>query len=179
MKNNWYVFTGGPSCGKTTLITEFERFGYPTVPEAARAVIDEGLALGKTVEEMREDERGFQDAILRQKIALEASLEPRTITFLDRGIHDTQAYMDLQGLPMESWALEAIRTAKYRKVFWLEPLANFERDYARIETVDEVAALNGLLFEVYANAGMEPIRVPAVGVPDRVQFILDHVYNDR
>ncbi len=179
MNNNWYVFTGGPSSGKTTLVSEFERLGFITVPEAARVVIDEGLASGKSVEEMRADERAFQDAILRRKIALEAGLNPRNITFHDRGRHDTQAYMKLQGLDVEDWALEAIGSARYKKVFWLEPLPTYERDYARTETMDEVVALNSLLFEVYVEAGMDPVRVPALNIPSRVQFILDHVYNDR
>ncbi len=176
MTNSWYVLTGGPSCGKTTLVGEFERLGYHTVPEAARLVIDEGIAEGRTIEEIREDELDFQNTIMRRKIAIETSLEPRNITFLDRGMHDTEAYMNLHNFDMEEWVVTAIRAAQYRKIFWLEPLADYEQDYARTESAEQIATLNGLLFRTYADAGMEPIRVPAASVPNRVQLILGHVY---
>ena len=46
--SSWYVITGGPSTGKTTLLEELAKRGYKTIPEVARVVIDEGIAAGKT-----------------------------------------------------------------------------------------------------------------------------------
>ena len=41
MKNTqWYVITGPPCSGKTTLIDKLEALGYPVVHEVARWVIE-------------------------------------------------------------------------------------------------------------------------------------------
>lgn len=39
--NNFYVLTGGPGVGKTTLLEELERRNYEIVPEIARELIKE------------------------------------------------------------------------------------------------------------------------------------------
>lgn len=36
------VLTGGPCCGKTTLIEELNKRGYPVLHETAREVLNEG-----------------------------------------------------------------------------------------------------------------------------------------
>src|SRR6185312_6669514 len=46
-----YVLTGGPCAGKTTVILELQKRGYHVLEEAARSVIDEMLAQGKTLDD--------------------------------------------------------------------------------------------------------------------------------
>lgn len=38
--NNFYVLTGGPAVGKTTLLKEMQKRGYKIVPEIARGLIE-------------------------------------------------------------------------------------------------------------------------------------------
>jgi predicted ATPase len=40
---NLYVVTGGPGTGKTTVLRELERKGFPCVPEVARQLIQEQM----------------------------------------------------------------------------------------------------------------------------------------
>ena len=46
-ETNWYVITGAPSSGKSSVIRELENLGYRVVHEVARAYIEEELKKGK------------------------------------------------------------------------------------------------------------------------------------
>lgn len=46
MSDHFFVVTGGPSAGKTSLITELTRRGFHTIPESGRAIIREEMQSG-------------------------------------------------------------------------------------------------------------------------------------
>ena len=173
MSNNWYVITGGPSTGKTTLLEELEKLGHKTVAEAARSVIDEALKKGISIEQLRTDEKQFQHDVVKLKAEIEALNDQTALTFFDRGMHDTIAYLRYYGFTIEDWVLELMRNAKYKKVFLLEPLSTYKQDYARTEDHDFTKGLQAFLKRAYTEYGMEPVSVPALSVNQRVQFILD------
>ena len=56
-QTNWYVITGGPSTGKTTIIDLLQKKGYKTTIEHARHYIDTMHDDGQTVEEIRSNKR--------------------------------------------------------------------------------------------------------------------------
>lgn len=97
-KSNWYVITGGPSSGKTTLIKELSKLGFITCPEAARILIDKGIKNGKSVKEIRGDEAEFQKRVLKMKIEKEKKMPRNKIVFFDRAIPDSIAYYQIFGL---------------------------------------------------------------------------------
>ncbi|HVA10932.1 MAG TPA: ATP-binding protein [Candidatus Dormibacteraeota bacterium] len=173
--NNWYVITGGPSAGKTTLISRLEQLGYQTVPEAARVIIDKAVAKGLAAGELRSDEKHFQEDVARLKTKLEAKYDKNTPTFFDRGMHDTLAYLRLYDFRIEKWVEELMPRSNYKKVFLLEPLGDYEQDYARTESRDTVKQLHQLLHEAYAEYGMKPIRIKATTVDERLKTILDQI----
>jgi len=173
-RNNWYVVTGGPSTGKTTLLAELENLGYQVIPEAARAVIDEAIANGITPQELRADEKKFQESVAIMKAKTESSLDPTVITFFDRGMHDTLAYMRYYSFVIDDWVND-LMDARYKKVFLLERLPQFESDYARTEDTQFVDAIDQLLQDAYTEHGMPPIPVPAVSVDARIKLVTHHI----
>lgn len=175
LSNNWYVITGGPSTGKTTLLAELEKLGHKTIPEAARSVIDQAIDKGISVEELRSDEQRFQADVIRLKEKIEASLDKSLLTFFDRGMQDSLAYIRHYGFSIEDWVMAMMDKASYRKVFLLEPLPVFQRDYARTEDHDFAKSLNKLLYVVYSEFNMEPVNIPAGSLEDRVRMILDMI----
>lgn len=177
--NNWYVITGGPSSGKTTLLSELEKLGHKTIPEAARTIIDEALKKGILVEELRSDEKHFQDEVARLKEKIEASHDTGVLTFFDRGMHDTLAYLRHYGFEIEQWLEKLLKKSNYQKVFLLERLPIFEKDYARTEDQDFSESIHKLLHEAYSEFGMKPISVPALNLSDRTKFILDKVKTEQ
>ncbi|MFA5188775.1 MAG: ATP-binding protein [Patescibacteria group bacterium] len=183
--NNWYVLTGAPCSGKTTLIEMLQEKGFQTTPELARVYIDEQLAKGITLEELRQDELAFQRKILQFKIDFEKKLDPQSIIFLDRGIPDSQAYYKLCGLENDPILAEAVRNSVYKKVFLFEswPL---EKDYARTETPEGQIKLYKYLQEAYQKLNIPLIKVPVVHKTDknnlpinwrekRLSYILDNL----
>lgn len=54
---NWYVITGGPGSGKTTTLNHLNMLGYHTTIEHARHFIDRQMITGKTVKEIRENQK--------------------------------------------------------------------------------------------------------------------------
>ena len=78
------IVTGGPSAGKTTLLTELAAMGYAIVDESARAIIAERLARG---ESPRPNPAAFAREILRRDIQKYVN-QPQglTWTFFDRSL---------------------------------------------------------------------------------------------
>ena len=169
-QSKWYVVTGVPSSGKTTVLNHLAKEGYKVVPEAARTLIDQEMAEGRSVAEIRSNERGFQRRVTALKIKLESELPLKQIIFLDRAMPDSIAYYALCGIdPGE--ALAVCRRNLYQKVFLMEPIT-FTQDYARTESPEAIARLNDLLRDAYKQLGYEVVAVPAMSVEDRVRFIM-------
>lgn len=174
--NNWFVLTGGPSSGKTTLINELTKLGYVAVPEAARLYFESRLARGQSIEDIRADEKYCQEEICRLKIYIE-NLQPKLpITFFDRGMQDTLAYMRYYNYPIDPWIYEACDQADYQKIFLLEPLDTFEKDEVRSTEPDNFAQeITSLLREAYEETDQAVELVPVMPVADRLQYILDRI----
>lgn len=176
--NNWYVITGAASVGKTTLINALANEGYHTVQEAATAYMQEQFDTGKTLDELRKDEETFQLAIAHKKALYESSQDPTELTFFDRGMHETVAFLRHFNIPIDTKTDALMRASNYKKVFILEPLDIFEQTKYRPndkEDIEFVRIFTKLLESVYSEYGYTPVRVPAVSVEDRVKFVLSHL----
>jgi len=170
---NWYVITGGPSSGKTTVLKELAKMGYVIYPEAARVFIDKEMAKVKTLPEIRGNEAKFQRKVLKIKIDVEKSAPMDKIVFFDRAIPDSIAYYQVVGLD-SSEVLKFCQKGRYRKIFLFEQLP-FDQDYARIEDGKTIKKLNKLLKESYENLGYEVIEIPAMPVEERLKKILSEI----
>jgi predicted ATPase len=169
----WYVITGAPCAGKTSVILDLERRGHPVVHETARAYIEERQSAGESLALIRADELAFEREILRRKIEIEASLSPGRITFLDRGVPDSIAYFrDADLDPNECFT--AARTFRYAGVFFLERLG-LQADPVRIEDDHVAARLEVLLDQAYRELGYTPVRIPLRPVSDRIAMILSQI----
>ena len=172
-ESKWYVITGAPSSGKTTIISRLSKLGYQTIPEAARVLIDKEISEGRTLEEIRRDELDFQRKVLKMKIEIENKISKDKIVFFDRGVPDTIAYYKLYGFNLEE-VLKFCKERTYKKIFFLEPLP-FEKDYARIEDEDKAKKLNNLFKMAYIDLGYDVISVPIISVDERVKLILSNL----
>jgi|SRR3990167_1604880 len=177
--NNWYVITGGPSTGKTTLLAELEKLGHSTIPEAARTLIDKALAKGISVAEFRADEKRFQEDVAHLKAEIEATHNTDLLTFFDRGMQDTIAYMRYYGYNIEKKIENYMKNSIYKNVFLLEPLSAYRSDYARTEDHGFTKKMHKLLHDAYSEFGMKPILVPALASAQRANFVLDYIKEDQ
>lgn len=175
MQTNWHVITGGPGTGKTVLINLLAKRGYNTVPEAATDIIDEGLAKGLTIPEIRGDEHAWQSKILQRILANEAATPPEQLTFFDRGAQDGLAHLEYYKLaPRDEWN-DIKQKNPYKTVFLLEPLDDVAKQYNRLEDIKFTRKITGMMHDAYVMAGAKPIMVPAMPPEDRLVFILKHL----
>lgn len=170
----WYVVTGGPCSGKTTLLEELERRGYRVEYEAARLYIEEELDKGHTLAEIRADEKAFQEKVLTRKMTVEQALPRNEIVFLDRGMPDTEAYLESIGIVGHAATQQACAQARYRTIFLLDMLP-YTSDHARTEDEAGAQRLHALLEETYRRRGYEPVSVPALPVSERAGYLIDHI----
>lgn len=175
--NNWYVITGGPSAGKTTLIEYLEEKGLHVEHETARIYLDQEIAKGRTVEEIRQNEEEFQRVVYQLKLDRERETPGDKLVFFDRGMPDTYAYNKLHNFPISEDMEKEVFGTKYKKVFILEPL-KFEQDYARTESDEEAKKLFILLKEAYERNGDDVEVVPVLPKAERAEYVLEILCND-
>ena len=174
-KNQWYVITGAPNAGKTTLIKQLEQRGYKVYHEMARLFIDEKMAQGLTLKQIRKDELSFQREVLKRKIKLEKKLPKNKMIFFDRGIPDSYAYYKIRGFKISGLLKKAVLNSAYKKIFLLD-YYDYKKDYARVETRPEQILLHKLLREAYEKFGLPVAVVPKLKTKAaRVKFILDNL----
>ncbi len=171
---NWFVITGGPSTGKTTVINLLTERGYKTTIEHARHYIDTMKEEGRTVEEIRANKRKFQLGVLDMQIEQEAELSPSETVFLDRAIPDAMAYYRFLKLEYDKILLDAMKEVAYKKIFILDRLP-FVNDYARTEDEQAQKLIHQLIIEVYQSLGFPVVFVPVISPDERVEFILKNL----
>ena len=167
---NWYVITGGPDSGKTTIINYLKNLGYTTIPEYARMLIEKEAKNGSNV---RKDKGKFQFNVLKGKLRLEKKAPKNKTVFLDRGIPDSIAYYHFLKLKVPM-GLDFTSKNRYRKVFVLDMLP-YRKDHARRESEKQAHDIHMWIKRIYKGLGYKIIRIPVMSVEDRVKLILKHI----
>lgn len=146
--------------------------GYQTTIELARHYIDLQRMNGRSVDEIRSNQRQFQHKVLNLQIDLERRLVPHELVFLDRGLPDELAYYKYFNLPPDEKLVEYLEHARYKKIYIMD-LLPLCADYARTEDVDAQKALHQLIIDTYNQRSEPVVMVPVLPPKERVQFILD------
>lgn len=172
---NWIAITGAPSSGKTSIIDALAGEGYKIQVEVARAYIEEKLAAGLTLEEIRGPGgvQEMQRQILARKLAMEQAQDPDEIVFMDRGLPDSIAYYRKAGLDVQP-VLDAAALFQYRAVFILDRLP-VKLDDVRLEDDAAAQQLDEMFEADYTKLGYSVVRVPIIPVTERANWILRHL----
>ncbi len=173
-----YVVTGGPGCGKTTVVEELKSMGCPIIPEVGRYLIESEIQSGgKCLPWV--DREAFQNRILEIRLKIENTQEvDSNFIVLDRGIPDGIAYYIFDNLQPPKDLVVQSQHCEYRKVFWLAPLRSYKRDSIRKYSKQDVEMLGKILLEVYTEFGFDIVKLPLTSVTERVATILKYIEND-
>ncbi|UUC45093.1 AAA family ATPase [Flavobacterium cerinum] len=180
MPDHFYVITGGPGVGKTTLLEALKQQGYLCIPEIAREIIHEQIQQNGTA-------LPWKDYALYTRLMLERSVNSYCDTiqiyngtepvFFDRGIPDTLCYASLTDQPITETMERFINQYRYNtKVFMLPPWkAIYHTDTERKQNWEEAIATYEQMIKTYQQYGYQIIEIPKDSVQNRLAFILHHI----
>lgn len=173
IQTNWYVITGAPSSGKTTLINHLAQQGYSIAPEVARDYIERLLANNHSLEMIQQNNRQLQRGILALALKRERQLKTQSPIFFDRGTADSLGYFDYYQLEAQHMQ-QACQHLRYKKIFFCHQLPLIQ-DEIRVEDSAAAQKIGELIYQAYCALGYELIELPPVSLEDRVQMILPHI----
>ncbi len=160
------VITGGPSVGKTTLITLLQERGYPVIEEQATKTIKEGKYLPW------EDRNAFQNEVLRRQVDEESRLnDDGRVVFLDRGVFDGEAYFIYDKLFVPT-SFSRLNADRYDLAFLVDELPFFETNDVRRENIEFTREISNILERCYIKRGVPVVRVPFMTPEERVNFVI-------
>ena len=179
MESNFYVITGGPGVGKTTLLNELGRNGYKIVSEEARRIIKEQVKIQGTALPWKDKDlyaRLMFDESFKtyQNIKDENSSE---LVFFDRGILDTICYFNMEKISIsEEMRLLTNEITYNEKVFILPPWKEiYENDLERKQSWDEAVFTFEKIKETYLYHGYSVIEVPKDTKENRLKFLVNEI----
>jgi predicted ATPase len=173
-KPNFFILTGGPGSGKTSVLTALALKGFLTVPEVGRKIIKEQQLMGGSALHT-----GDRDAFL--KLMLRYSLDDyqrmrqaKTAVFFDRGIPDLHAYAKIFCHKESHQVNHAVEHYRYSQtVFLLPPWEEiYTHDTERQQDFKEAIQTYMALKEGYQHCGYTVIDIPLLSIEGRVNFIL-------
>jgi predicted ATPase len=170
----FFVVTGGPGSGKSTLIDALERAGFARSIEAGRGIIQGQVAIGGTALPWS-DWAAFAELMLSWEMRsyrwAQAQAGP---VFFDRGVPDVVGYLRLAGLPVPQHMEKAAEIFHYnRRVFIAPPWPEiFRQDRERKQDLDEAVRTYDAMVATYRDYGYVLVELPRAAVDERLRFVL-------
>ena len=174
-KHNFYIITGGPGGGKTSLLESLARKGYNYVPETARQMIKERLSKGLSP---RPEAKAFACEIFEKdwtNFVTNSALS--SLLFFDRCILDS-AY---QLFECDKASYNRIRDTHLKnrynnKVFVTPPWREIYRnDSERDQSFEESIGIYERLLKWYRDHDYNVVILPKDTIESREKFVLSHI----
>jgi predicted ATPase len=176
-QNRFFVLTGGPGSGKTSIINALQQAGYSRTLEAGRAIIQDQVAIvGRALP--WEDPALFAELMLSWEMRSYHIAEPSTGTvFFDRSVVDVVGYLRLCSLPLPSHIEHAVKTFRYNNHVFIAPPWEeiYMPDRERKQDFPEAVRTYQAIATAYTKSGYELIEIPRASVEDRARFILSTI----
>jgi predicted ATPase len=175
--NRFFILTGGPGSGKSSLIDALVRLGYARTMEAGRAIIQDQVHIGGNALPWA-DHALFAELMLSWEIrSYRIAQEHPGPVFFDRGVPDVIAYLRLVDLPVSAHIMNAASEFRYNRLVFIAPPWKeiFHPDRERKQDFDEAVRTYESLAFTYKELGYELVELPRVSIDERVQRVLRRI----
>jgi predicted ATPase len=172
--DRFFVLTGGPGSGKTTLVEALAARGFATTEEAGRGVIREQMQAGGDGLPWIDRER-FAELMFEWELRSYRDAERRdgSVVF-DRGLPDTIGYLRLEGLEVPAWMEEEAWRLRYNTHLFIAPPWKeiYSGDEERRQSWEVAVRTFETMAETYTGLGYELAELPRGSVAERTEFVI-------
>jgi predicted ATPase len=176
-KRNFYIITGGPGGGKTSLLESLTSKGYNYVPESARQIIKERLSKGLSP---RPDPKTFAREIFDQDWKnFISNSDVSSLLFFDRSFMDSACMLFDSDMDSYDKIRDTYLASRYNnKVFITPPWQEIYRnDAERDQSFKQSIEVYHRLEKWYTQHDYDILVLTKETIETRVKFILDQVAN--
>jgi len=176
-KDNFYIITGGPGSGKTSLLESLAAKGYNYIPETARQIIKERLSSGLTP---RPNPKAFaQEVFNKDWTNFISNSDLSSLLFFDRSFLDSACQLfDCDTVGYNKIKDTHLKNRYNNKVFITPPWREIYRnDTERDQSFQESIVVCARLEEWYREHDYDLVVLPKDTVGNRTKFILSQVAN--
>lgn len=175
--DRFFVLSGGPGAGKTTLIEALGRQGFATTVEAGRAIIRDQTEVGGPATHQNDPALFAEIMLAFDMQSYRQALGKEGLVFFDRGITELAGYHRMMGMPAPAHFRTAAERFRYNpKVFIAPPWPEiFANDGERKQSFAEAVTTHDASVRIYAEFGYEIVPLPKASVGDRLRFVLTEV----
>lgn len=170
---NFFVLAGSSGTGKSTVLNQLRERGFMCFDEAARAVLEEQLAINGPALPSNNPMLFVQTMKKLNIKNINEAKAQETLVFFDRGLPDLIHYAVRFEISPIEFELASTQYRYNKNVFIFRPWREiFVNDNVRKMTFEKSIEFHDLLVESYKRQNYNLIEVPFGTVNDRVEFIV-------
>ena len=173
--SNFFVITGGPGAGKTSIIERLAARGFPTVAESGRDILRQQAAIGGNATHSGDAAMYTELMLARGMTDYERMLgETDGPVFFDRGVTELVGYCRLIGIPVPDHVRRAAGLYRYNPLVFVAPHwpEIYANDALRRQDAAEAVRTSELAVAAYTEFGYRTVEIPKLPVMERAAFVV-------
>lgn len=170
---NFYIITGCSGGGKSMLLSELEKRGYPVFLEPGRQIVKEQLSVDGDGVPWKNATKFAELCVSRAMYFYNTAARLDGPVFFDRSMIDNISGIERSGLPMPVYFAQTLVRYRYAsRVFMVPPWPEiFAQDAERQHSFAEAEQEFYGLQKAYAADHYEVLLIPKLPVEERADFI--------
>jgi predicted ATPase len=171
------VLSGCSGAGKSSLLAELGRRGFPIYEEPGRQVVKEQLYIGGDAVPWGNVSQFVELTISRSIHHVVTAARRSQLSFFDRGIIDQVSGLKHLNLSIPAHLAAAAERLRYHeKVFMIPPWPEiFSNDDERKHSFEDALSTYVTLLRTYERFGYQSVLVPKLDVAARADFVLNQL----